>query len=605
MAQPSTAMDDDLMTRYYVGLAATFHDPALAIVDETGKPLFAEATERKLQNKRAYNAAPDNMLTLDDILPRFCERGADIVAAVTWSDHFHTRLMISGLGQAAEPDRLPAHKGLAWPLPDPEAFLVAMRCSIGQAGLNLAITDAIEGRFSLRRFDHHLCHAALAAFGCPFDECVVAVVDGFGERTSTSFYLYDGKGLQPIDTGPDDPYGSIEGLASLGEFYGRLCALCGFDSLRGEEWKVMGLAPYGRFDPDLEALLAPMLQVEGLTLRRRCSEDALRANLGRLKARRRPDGSSPLLAADLAATGQALFERRMFELLGNLHDNGLSENLALVGGCALNSTCNGRILANTGFKRLHVPSAPGDDGTALGAALLACRLDRPEGFAVGRRPISPYLGSEVSASGLERLIAFGGLPIERFKSEALHRRVAELLAAGQIVAWMRGRAEYGPRALGNRSILADPRDAAIKDRINERIKFREEFRPFAPAILDEHGPDYFEDYQASPYMERTLLFRPEVRRRVPAVVHVDGSGRLQSVRRDLNPDFHALLSAFFDLTGVPILLNTSLNVMGKPIVDSVEDALGVFFLSGVDALVIGDRLIRKTGGDGGTIVPEA
>jgi carbamoyltransferase len=591
------------MTRYYVGLAATFHDPALAIVDETGKPLFAEATERKLQNKRAYNTAPDNILTIGDILPRFCERDADIVAAVSWSDQFHNRLMISGLGQRTDPARWSAHKGLAWPLPDPEAFLVAMRSCIGQAGLNLAITNAIEGRVSLRRFDHHLCHAALAAFGCPFDECAVAVVDGFGERSSTSFYRYDGKGLQPIDPGPADPSGSIEGLASLGEFYGRLCALCGFDSLLGEEWKVMGLAPYGRFDPELEALLVPMLHVEGLTLRRRCSDDTLRANLRTLKARRRADGSSPLLAADLAATGQALFERWMFQLLGNLHDLGLSDNLALVGGCALNSSCNGRILANTGFRRLHVPSAPGDDGTALGAALLACRLDRPDGIAVGPRPISPYLGSEVSASGLEHLDAFGRLPIVQLDTEALYRHVAELLAAGQIVAWMRGRAEYGPRALGNRSILADPRDGAIKDRINERIKFREEFRPFAPAILDEHGPDYFEDYQASPYMERTLLFRPEVRRRVPAVVHVDGSGRLQSVRRDLNPDFHALLSAFFDLTGVPMLLNTSLNVMGKPIVDSVEDALGVFFLSGVDALVIGDRLIHKTGADGGAIVP--
>ena len=584
------------MARYYVGLAATFHDPALAIVDESGTPLFAEATERKLQNKRAYNAAPDNLLALADILPRFCERGAHIVAAVNWSDTFHTRLVMSGLGQTGEPARWSAHKGLAWPLPDPEAFLVAMRSSIGQAGLNLAITDVIGGGVSLRRFDHHLCHAALAAFGCPFDDCVVAVVDGFGERSSTSFFQYDGKSLQSVDSGPNDPHGSIEGLTSLGEFYGRLCALCGFDSLRGEEWKVMGLAPYGRVDPELEALLAPLLQVEGLSFRRRCSEDRLRANLRALRARRRPDDSSPLLAADLAATGQALFERWMFELLGNLHDRGLSENLALVGGCALNSTCNGKILANTGFKRLHVPSAPGDDGTALGAALLACHLDRPESFAVARQPISPYLGSEVSTNQLDRLAAFGGLPIVKLGPEALFQGVAELLAAGDIVAWMRGRAEYGPRALGNRSILADPRDGAVKARINERIKFREEFRPFAPAILDEHGTTYFEDYQFSPYMERTLSFRPEARQRVPAVVHVDGSGRLQSVRRDLNPDFHALLTAFFERTGVPILLNTSLNIMGKPIVDSVEDALGVFLLSGVDALVVGDCLIRKADG---------
>ncbi len=588
------------MPRYYVGLAATFHDPALAIVDETGAPLFAEATERKLQNKRACNTAPDNGLILAEVLPRFCERDADIIVAVNWSDRFQRGLILSALHQATSPRRESARDDLGWPLPDPEAFLAAMRSSVGQAGLNLAMSDAVEGTVSLRRFDHHQCHAALAAFGSPFDECVVAVVDGFGEHSSTSFYHYDGMILRSVDTRAADA-GSIADIASLGEFYGRLCALCGFDPIRGEEWKVMGLAPYGRVSSEFERLLAPMVLVDGLTVRRGCSQEQLRTNLGALRRLRRPVDSSPMLAADLAATGQAVFERRMFELIGNLYQRGLSENLALVGGCALNSTCNGKILAETGFKNLYVPSAPGDDGTALGAALLACHLDRPSGFSVGPRPISPYLGSDVSARRLDHLVTFGGLPVIRLAAQAMYRQVADLLAAGNIVAWMRGRAEYGPRALGNRSILADPRVCAHKDRINARIKFREGFRPFAPAILDEHGPDYFEDYQTSPYMERALRFRPEVRERIPAVVHVDGSGRLQSVRRDLNPDFHALLSCFLERTGVPILLNTSLNVMGKPIADSVEDALGVFFLTGVDVLVAGDCLIRKA--DAATVAP--
>jgi carbamoyltransferase len=176
---------------------------------------------------------------------------------------------------------------------------------------------------------------------------------------------------------------------------------------------------------------------------------------------------------------------------------------------------------------------------------------------------------------------------------AMSERIAALLAEGAIVAWCQGAAEFGPRALGNRSILADPRPEDMKDRINSRIKFREEFRPFAPAILDAHGSEWFEGYQTSRYMERTMRFRPHMRDRVPAVVHEDGTGRAQSVRREWNPRFHELLDAFSRRSGVPILLNTSLNVMGRPIAHSVEDVVGMFLTTGLDALVIEDVLFQK------------
>ena len=195
--------------------------------------------------------------------------------------------------------------------------------------------------------------------------------------------------------------------------------------------------------------------------------------------------------------------------------------------------------------------------------------------------------------GLSRLLQFSGLEVERLDEEALCRVVADHLAAGRIVGWVQGRAEFGPRALGNRSILADPRSATVKDRINARVKFREEFRPFAPSILAEHGPAYFEDFQMSPYMERTLRFRDEVVARVPGVVHVDQTGRLQTVTVEDNPRFHRLISRFHEVTGVPVLLNTSFNVMGKPIAHSVEDAISVFYTSGIDLLVIEDHLIVK------------
>jgi carbamoyltransferase len=195
--------------------------------------------------------------------------------------------------------------------------------------------------------------------------------------------------------------------------------------------------------------------------------------------------------------------------------------------------------------------------------------------------------------GLSRLLQFSGLEVATLDEAALCSTVAALLAAGHIVGWVQGRAEFGPRALGNRSILADPRSPDVKERINALVKFREEFRPFAPSILAEHGPAYFENFQASPYMERTLRFRDDVLARVPGVVHVDLTGRLQTVTRDENPRYHALIGAFHAITGVPILLNTSFNVMGKPIAHGVEDAISVFYTSGIDVLVIEDHLIAK------------
>jgi carbamoyltransferase len=199
----------------------------------------------------------------------------------------------------------------------------------------------------------------------------------------------------------------------------------------------------------------------------------------------------------------------------------------------------------------------------------------------------------VSAEAVARLARFaGGLTI-RHLPNAIAEETARLLADGKLIGWVQGRAEFGPRALGNRSILADPRDPGMKAHINERVKFREDYRPFAPSILHEHGPEYFEDYRESPYMERALRFRPEAAARVPAVVHADGSGRLQTVKPAWNPRFHQLISAFHQLTGVPLLLNTSFNVMGKPIVHSVEDAVAVLMTTGLDALVIDDWLFAK------------
>jgi carbamoyltransferase len=250
------------------------------------------------------------------------------------------------------------------------------------------------------------------------------------------------------------------------------------------------------------------------------------------------------------------------------------------------------ILEHTGFANLHLPSAPADDGNAIGSALLAYK--RYGGTLRSRsHPHTPYLGSAIPPRSLETLAKFGPRGKWRYLPGTVHKEAAAILAQGKIIGWMQGRAEFGPRALGNRSILADPRPPGMKDRINAEVKFREEFRPFAPSILHEWGPRYFDNYQESPYMERTLRFRLEVTSTVPAVVHADGTGRVHSVRRETNARFYALIEEFHTHTRIPLLLNTSFNVMGKPIIHSVEDALGVFYTSGLDALVIEDYLLEK------------
>ena len=582
--------------RCYLGLAATLHDPALAIVDQDGTPLFAEATERWVQRKRAFNMPPDPMGRVAEVVRGCCGADPEIVVALTWSRGFHQRLRLLALAETPGArlllgplvDRLLARRDhLVWPLGRFRLLAQSMLASLTQAGVNSQWTSAAR---AVRHYDHHRTHAALC-LASPFERAACAVVDGFGEWTSTTGFVYDRGTLVPLRRQRARGSGR---RASLGMFYAAICAACGFDPLQGEEWKVMGLAPYGNVDADIYGLVRPLLKVEGLQVVRGCSRAEYARRLDRLRAVSRAPDRPAREAADLARTGQHVFAELMTELLANLHRATACDDLVLAGGCALNSSWNGRVVADTPFRRLFVPSAPADDGAALGAALLAWSDDHP-GARPDERVASPYLGSLPSAGTMADLARFGRLAGLRHLPGQVTRVAAELLSRGRIVGWMHGRAEFGPRALGHRSILADPRPPDMKDRINATVKFREEFRPFAPAILHEHGPDYFEDYEESRYMERALVFRSSVRDGVPAVVHVDGTGRLQSVRREWEPRFHELLSHFHELTGVPLLLNTSFNVMGRPIVHSVEDALGAFLTTGLDALVVDDWIVEKGG----------
>lgn len=580
--------------RYYIGIGSTFHDPSLAIVDGEGNVLFAEASERHYQNKRAIGLPADNIIWSSKIIEQYCASGAQYVISASWSNTYIKRLKrISAFGLLKSPPSalvtyylqniyrsiLPADN-LLWLLNKHLGSLIS-------AGKSLEYTlrrDFKKNNISKINFDHHDTHAALACYGSDIKRAVCMVADGGGEEGSMSAYKYVNGRIELLyrQRSPE----------SLGFFYALLTDCCGFDPIKGEEWKVMGLAPYGKYDEKIFNLLKSFFYVEKSRLRYNITSKVLNKTLEALRAVSLSSKDGIAAIADIAYAGQMAYENWMDELLQDLYKRNISENLVLTGGCALNSTYNGKILQQTAFKHLFVPSAPGDDGNSLGAALLAYHNDHPTSKPADRI-LTPYLGSEIKNDSLAHFLKFSKIEKIRHLPNTICEETAKLLAEGKLVAWVQGKAEFGPRSLGNRSILADPRPEDMKDKINGRVKFREEFRPFAPSILHEYGNEYFEDYQESPYMERTLAFRKSVIHKVPAVVHVNNSGRIQTVKREWNARYHDLIKAFFELTGVPILLNTSFNVMSKPIIHTLEDAISVFYTSGLDIMVINDYIIEK------------
>lgn len=584
--------------RFFLGLSPTIHDPSLALVDATGEVIFAEALERPLQDKRSWHRAPDHLVLIKDLLDEHCGSGAHVDVGVSWSRGMMRRMNLMSI--LDDPFLAPwlgrlTHSVIsrrdhqAWPMHGFLPLVRAMGTNLRQTGANLQWLKADWNVGTIHYFDHHLTHAVSAVNSVQLTEAAVAVVDGFGESgTSDFFRLADGE----LHSVPKKKRWS--GEASLGTFYASVTWLCGFDPVRGEEWKMMGLAPYGKVRKEFMDALGDLFTVRDLSVVQAVSGREQSARFDALAHLIHSPNPAHEDAADLAATAQQIFADNMRALLTSFHAVVDNDNLVLTGGCALNSAYNGRVLSETPFSTLCVPSAPGDDGNAIGAAQLARRAELPQGrLRLG--PLTPFLGTHPQIDVLERLKRFGGLDDMLLTSDNTPERAARLLAEGAIVGWMTGAAEFGPRALGHRSILADARDPQIKEKLNSTVKFREAFRPFAPMILEEFGDVYFENFQPSPYMERALLFREERRAEVPGVVHVDGTGRLQTVNDEFCPRTASLLRHFHELTGTPILLNTSLNRMGKPIVHSLEDGLALFLTSGLDALAIEDVLLVKPG----------
>lgn len=579
------------MSTYYIGLSVTYHDSALAIISDGGEILFAEATERFLQNKRALNCEPDQLFRIPELLAQYCPNPKRIVIASNWRKKRPIyENIIKKLGFLTASGLLKSGiKKLYSPLTNYQLhhMMACQRSSIDRAGLNLVriLQEYYPNcEIAFNDYDHHLTHAAIACYGSPFEEAACAVIDSYGERGAIAFYRYRNRKLEQIH--------EAKGLskASLGLYYMKITELCGFDWLKGEEWKVMGLASYGKINQKLYGLLNSIIAVNGFD----CTHptDNFFEQLTKLdEFKQRPDSKLEELA-DVAYTGQAFFANLASQLLSHLREVTQSDNLAMAGGCALNSSFNGQITQRTGFKQVYIPPAPADDGCALGAAWLAYHESAPQ----QQKPpklLTPYTGSTIKDDALERLIRFNRSLNIRHVPGSISAATAQLLADGKLVGWIQGRAEYGPRALGNRSILADPREAKMQDIINEKVKFREMFRPFAPSILHEFTEFYFENYHESPYMDKTLKIRQSMQSKIAATCHVDGTGRLQTVKKKWNPHFYELIDQFYQITQVPVLLNTSFNIMGKPLVHSLEDALTVFMTTGLDVLVVNDYLITK------------
>jgi carbamoyltransferase len=436
----------------------------------------------------------------------------------------------------------------------------------------------------------------------PFARAALLSIDGFGDFVSTMWGAGEGNAVEVL--------GQVEYPHSAGILYTATTQFLGFPHY-GDEGKVMGLAPYGR--PRFAEEFRDMIRTEeggrfrlNLDYFRHHAEgvemswDEGSPSVGRVFSDeyakrfgppRAPGAPLTERERDIAASLQQRLEEVGFHVLRHLHERTGLRDLGLSGGVALNSVMNGKILLNTPFERVFVQPAAGDSGTAVGV----CYQIYNGALA---RPRSPYVmegaytGPGFSGEEIRAELERGGLAYESYTDAEVTRRAARDIAGGAVVGWFQGRMEFGPRALGNRSIVVDPRRAEMKEVLNERIKRREPFRPFAPSILEERVGDYFEQTHPAPTMLMVYQVREERRAEIPAVTHVDGSGRLQTVSAALNPRYHRLISDFSELTGVPVLLNTSFNE-NEPIVCTPRHAVECFLKTRMDVLYLGNHAVRR------------
>ena len=434
----------------------------------------------------------------------------------------------------------------------------------------------------MRFVDHHLAHAISAYGYSGLDEAAVVVMDGRGAWEATSIWHGRNGRLEHVLTIPFPN--------SIGYFYSQFTEFLGFQP-NSDEWKVMGLAPYGKPGIDLSAFIDLETMPYRVDTKQVASHGAVSlASASRLLgARRVPESEIEQRHKDIAFAVQEASETAMLNVVKMAIEKTRCRDVCLAGGVALNSKANGKILASVLVGKLFVQPAASDDGVALGAAL-APYLDG-NGKLPSREMRHGYWGPCFDDETIENALRTYKLNYTRLSDPA--SAAAELLSQGKILGWFQGRMEFGPRALGSRSILADPRDPEMNAKVNNAVKFREWWRPFAPSMKKEAAEEYLESASDSPFMILTAQVRPEKRAVIPSVTHVDGSARPQTVEKEINPLYWRLIDEFGKRTGVPVIMNTSFNLRGEAIVNTPTDAIRTFFSSGMDALVIGNFLVVK------------
>lgn len=560
-----------------LGISCYFHDAAAALLVDG--QLVAAAEEERFTRRKHDASFPRQAIAF--CLRRAGCRAADLDRVVYFEKPFLKleRLLVSALSH------WPRSRGL---------FTESM---LSFAGDKLWIRSLLERELEappdrVLFSEHHLSHAASAFFPSPFEEAAILTVDGVGEWTTTSIGVGRGSSIRLLE--------ELHFPHSLGLLYSAFTAFLGFAVNEGE-YKVMGMAAYGEPRFREEVLRTVTLAADGsfaLNLDYFRFPYSLESPYTRRfealfgppripESPFDPSGATCRRYADIAASIQAVTEEAMLGLARRARDRTGLSRLCLAGGVALNSAANGKLLRQSGFERIYIQPAAGDSGAALGAALFAWHMVecRPRSLRMDRADFGESYGPD---PGWQRL-----------GEERLVEEVAQLLAAGKVAGWFQGRFEWGPRSLGQRSILADPRQPGMQARVNAAIKFREPFRPFAPAVPVAHAGRYFDlpaaaEQDPARFMLYVVPVREEYRAALPAVTHVDGTARPQVVHPETSPLFHRLLERFGALTGVPVLLNTSFNVRGEPIVASPQDALRTFHASGLDALAIEDCLIQKS-----------
>ncbi|MGQ9628975.1 MAG: carbamoyltransferase family protein [bacterium] len=571
---------------YILGISAFGHDASAALIKDG--ELICATEEERFTRKKYYDGFPTNAIN-------YCLKRAGI--EINDVDHigYYMNYWLY-LGWFLRESILNFFEFWGFYAREPLRLINDLLYRINLPILRgFQIRDILGYKNKIHMISHHMAHAASAFLVSPFEEAAILTIDSIGEWPTTAIGIGRRNRIKF--------YRTIKYPNSLGTLYRAFTIHLGFGEM--EAGKVMGLAPYGDPGPyyNLFEKMVKLTPDGGFSI----NSDFL---LHRYPARhwsRKPEDFSreffeifgptrngqPLRKSheDIAASLQLRLEETILHMVKYLYEKAKCRNLCIAGGVGLNSVANGRILNETPFEELFIQPAAGDGGTSLGCAyyIYNILLGYPRNYVFN----SAYLGAEYTEEEIVAVLRASGNGLKYRRIEEIERLTARFLAEGKIVGWFQGRAELGPRALGNRSILADPRRAEMKDILNEKVKHREPFRPFAPSVLEDKCGEYFENDYPSPYMLLVYKVRPEKRSVIPAVTHVDGTGRVQTVNEKQNPKYWRLIKAFEEITGVPIILNTSFNVKGEPIVNSPQDAINCFKSTQMDLLVLGDYLVEK------------